>query len=383
MTRTLVVQTAYLGDVVLTTPLLEALAARHGPVDVVTTPAAVPLLATHPAVSAVLPFAKRAGDRGLRGLLRMAVELRRRVYDVAYLPHESLRSALLARLAGIPRRVGFAGAPGTALYTDRRPRPRALEHQRLASLAGPPAIRQPRLFLTQDDRRRAAEALTASGVAEPFVVLAPGSARATKRWPYYRELALRLARLLPVVIVGERRDRLFALEGPAVPPPRRLAAPPPHRPTDLCGMVTIREAAAVIERASLAITNDSAPMHIAAAVGTPVVAIFGPTHPDQGFAPYAATGDRGPGTGAKPQPPDPRPPIPDPAFRAVQLDGVPCRPCSRHGGARCPLGHHQCMRGLPVDAVIGRCRTVLGDRLNRQPTTDHRQPFTLATPEVG
>jgi heptosyltransferase-2 len=96
----LVIQTAFLGDVVLTTPLLVVLAERHGPVDVVTTPAAAPLLATHPAVRRVFPYDKRQADRGLAGLRGLARRLRAERYAVAYLPHRSLRSAALARLAG-------------------------------------------------------------------------------------------------------------------------------------------------------------------------------------------------------------------------------------------------------------------------------------------
>src|SRR5919197_719485 len=104
-----VIQTAFLGDVVLTTPLLETLARRHGPVDVVTTPAAAPLLATHPAVRRVIPFDKRGADRGLSGLLALARRLRAERYDVAYLPHRSLRTAGLAWVAGVPGGVGFRG----------------------------------------------------------------------------------------------------------------------------------------------------------------------------------------------------------------------------------------------------------------------------------
>src|SRR3990172_8023002 len=79
----LVIQTAFLGDVVLTTPLLAALAARHGPVDVVTTPGAAPLLETHAAVRRVIPFDKKGADRGLGGLWRLARRLRAERYGIA------------------------------------------------------------------------------------------------------------------------------------------------------------------------------------------------------------------------------------------------------------------------------------------------------------
>src|SRR4029077_7452949 len=83
----LVIQTAFLGDVVLTTPLLAALAERHGPVDVVTTPAAAPLLASHPAVRQVIPYDNRGRDRGLAGMRRLAQRLATEQYETAYLPH--------------------------------------------------------------------------------------------------------------------------------------------------------------------------------------------------------------------------------------------------------------------------------------------------------
>ncbi|MEO8200419.1 MAG: glycosyltransferase family 9 protein, partial [Gemmatimonadota bacterium] len=101
------IQTAFLGDVVLTTPLLSSLARRHGPVDVVTTPAASSLLAHHPAVSQVIPYDKRGQDAGWGGLFRLGRTLRSNRYDRVYLPHRSWRTGALARIAGIPERVGF------------------------------------------------------------------------------------------------------------------------------------------------------------------------------------------------------------------------------------------------------------------------------------
>ena len=118
----LVIQTAFLGDVVLTTPLLAALAERDGPLDVVTTPTAAPLLETHPAVRRVIPYDKRGADRGWRGLHSLARRLRAERYVAAYLPHRSLRSAALALLAHIPRRVGYRDG-WRVLYTETRRRP--------------------------------------------------------------------------------------------------------------------------------------------------------------------------------------------------------------------------------------------------------------------
>src|SRR4051794_35480968 len=207
----LVIQTAFLGDVVLTTPLLSILAARHGPVDVVTTPAAAGLLEGHPAVRSVLRYDKRGSDRGWGGLRRLGRELRRRSYSRVYLPHRSLRSAALALWSGAPERVGFADAPGAISYTSRVPRPATgHEVERLLALAQsvPEEQAQVSLPLTDEDLARADAWLTRKGVAARFAAVAPGSIWGTKRWPYFPELAARLDRM--IVVVGGADDVTLA-----------------------------------------------------------------------------------------------------------------------------------------------------------------------------
>src|SRR5690242_10069379 len=116
----LVVQTSFLGDVVLTTPLLSALRRSAFPrrLAVLVRPEAVPLVAGHPDVDDVLVDDKRGRDAGV-GLLRTARRLRRERFEVAVSPHRSLRTALVLAAAGIPRRVGFADARGARLYGER------------------------------------------------------------------------------------------------------------------------------------------------------------------------------------------------------------------------------------------------------------------------
>jgi heptosyltransferase II len=321
----LVIQTAFLGDVVLTTPLLEAVAARHGPGDVVTTPAAAALLQGHPAVRRVIPYDKHGADRGLRGMVRTAATLRAERYEVAYLPHRSLRTAVLARLAGIPRRVGFAdGWPW--LYTDvRRRAQQGHEVDRLLALADAEARRtQPSLHIPIADRAATEGFLREHGIHEPFVALAPGSIWGTKRWPYYEELARRLCDRVGLVIVGGPEDGEIAEE--IVRAVQDGGGP--WRAVNGCGRLSLRQSAEVIRRAALLVTNDSAPLHLAQAVGTPTVAIFGSTVPAFGFGP------RGP------------------RDQVVELTGLECRPCSPHGPRSCPLGHHRCMKSLSVDDVL-------------------------------
>jgi len=318
----LVVQTAFLGDVVLTTPLLAALAARHGPVDVVTTPAAAPLLETHPAVRRVIPYDKRGAGRGWRGLRALAARLRGERYERAYLPHRSLRTAALAWLARIPVRIGFHDGC-RSLYTEARRRPAGgHEMGRLLALAGEAAgTYPPELRPTPEDERAVADLLAAGGVRQPFAALAPGSIWGSKRWPYYAELGRRLAPRMPVVAVGGLEDAPLGEEIV------RAVGRSGGGVVNACGKLTLRQSVAVIARAAVLVTNDSAPLHFATAARTPIVAVFGPTIPEFGFGPVG-----------------PR----DVSLGVVEL---PCRPCSPHGPPRCPLGHHRCMRDLGPEVV--------------------------------
>jgi heptosyltransferase-2 len=307
-----------LGDVILTTPLLSALAERDGPVDVVTTPAAAGLLEGHPAVRDVVRYDKHGAHRGWRGLWKIGALLRARGYRRVVLPHRSVRSAALALWSGAPERVGFDDSPAAISYTRRVRRAReSHEVERLLALAGSTG-REPRvsLGLQPQDYAAADRWLDAHRVAPRFAALAPGSIWGTKRWPYYAELAAALDRTS--VLVGGVDD---------VPLANSIAAAVPGRAVSAAGALSLRASAALIERAAVLVTNDSAPLHLATAVGTPVVALFGPTVPEFGFGPRGS-GDL-----------------------ILGMDDLACRPCSSHGPKTCPLGHHRCMRDLSVDTV--------------------------------
>jgi heptosyltransferase-2 len=329
--RGLVIQTAFHGDVILTTPLIRRAAERSGaPVDVVTLPISAPVLANNPSVREVIVFDKHGSDRGPGGFFRMVHKLRVRQYSTAYLAQASLRSALLAFLAKVPRRIGFRGAAGRWFYTHEvttRGEPHQVE--RLLALAdGAPDRREPEIFPAAGERAAVDALLGDAGIRGEFVALAPGSQWATKRWPYYAELAQALIAEVPLVLVGGPGDRADA---------RAIRNALAGRGTlaDGVGTLSILAAGELIRRASLLVTNDSAPVHLASAVGTPAIEIYGPTVPSFGFAPRAEFS------------------------RIVEPDPMTCRPCSHHGPVVCPLVHHHCMRNTQVGRVLAEVRTVL------------------------
>jgi heptosyltransferase-2 len=344
----LVIQTSFLGDMVLTTPLLVRLAQR-GPVDVVATPQSAPLLANHPAVRDVIVYDKRGAASGMRGLVRTARTLRTRAggeprgVTVAYLAQGSLRSATLARLAGIAQRVGFDSSAGRRLYTRIVPFDRTLHHaERLWRLANvddeaPAAPLHPRLYPSSNDHAAAASLLQSAGVlpGAPILVLAPGSVWATKRWPHYRSLAIALATdprtaRARLVVLGGSADSGLARE--IAEAMQSINAP---LPIDATGRLPLLGSAALLQRAGAIVTNDSLPLHLASAVGTPTVALFGPTTPEMGFGPLA------------------------PSAETLGVAGLSCRPCHAHGPSACPLGHWRCMEELSVARVIDAVADVM------------------------
>ncbi len=329
----LVIQTAFLGDVILTLPLVQALHARvaGAQIDLLVIPAAAPVLANHPSIRSVIVYDKHGNDAGVTGFTNILRRLRSGAYDAAIIPHRSLRSALLARLAKIQTRIGFDRSSGVWLLTDVVRYEASLhEVERNTKLLVPMGIAVgqrefPSLYPSEEDRTIVIEMLSAlrEDDRRKMVALAPGSVWNTKRWPKERFAALTKSLVSSgrtVVIVGGEADRLMGEE--------IVAASESPRALNAAGMLTPLQSAVLIGMSRCLVTNDTAPMHIAVAMRTPVVAIFGATVPSFGFAPY---GERD---------------------VILETHGLACRPCSIHGGATCPITTFDCMLKIPVEAVL-------------------------------
>lgn len=336
--RVVVLQTSFLGDSLLTLPLLRRLkeSLPGATLAVLTLPKHAAVFGGNAWVDEVLLDDKRGEHAGLAGLWRSARRLKDRAFDLAVIPHRSLRSALLAYLAGVPRRVGFSSSAGSFLLTDRVPfswlahdLERNLALARPLGAASAPAQDEERYIEPPAPGPELSRLLGEQGLspAGRLAGVHPGAAWSTKRWPPERfaQICLRLARagLKPVLVGGPGDAPLGA--GIA----RASGA------ADLTGHTSLEDLKSLMGRFSLFVTNDSGPMHLAAAAGVPVVAVFGATTRELGFFPYGA------------------------AHRVVEAE-LSCRPCGLHGARACPQGHFLCMRLVTVDRVWDACRAALG-----------------------
>lgn len=338
----LIIQTAFAGDLILTTPLIED-AARMYPdaaIDVLCIPSTAVLLSGHPAVRRCIVYDKRNRDPKLPVLMRALARAR---YTLCLCPHRSFRSAVLARATRAPRRIAFDRSAAPWLFTETVPYV-ASRHEvdRNRSLltggrAPVPELRPPRLFPAAQDRDTVTALCQRHAPGGAYICVAPGSVWATKRWTEegFARLVRHFASTRTVFLVGGAEDRELCTriatragaEEPALMSPDEA---PVHSPriVNVAGELGFLAAAALIEGADVLVSNDSAPVHLASATGTPVVEIYGATVPAYGFSPYGV------------------------AHRIVQREDLDCRPCAIHGGAECPIHTFACMLGLEAVRVI-------------------------------
>ncbi|MDP1677156.1 MAG: lipopolysaccharide heptosyltransferase II [Bacteroidota bacterium] len=338
--RILVFQTAFLGDVILTLPMIQMLYKKFpdASIDVVTTPIASELLANHPAISTVIPYDKRKSQKGIAGILSLLHQLRKNQYDLAIVPHRSLRSAIVIGLSGIKNRISFSTSSGSLFYNHIVHYEKSKhEIERNLSLITPLDITVqqkefPSLYPSTADNIVIDKFLFDMEILEhhSMIAIAPGSVWKTKRWLLERfsELSLMLASAgYEIVIIGGKEDSELG---------RAIIETAKHKSIhDATGKFSLLQSAELIRRCKTLVTNDSAPLHIGVAMRTPIVAIFGATVPEFGFGPYGKNDI------------------------VVETKNLPCRPCAIHGGNECPIGTFVCMKNIEAGVVAEKVKSLI------------------------
>ncbi|HEX5132970.1 MAG TPA: glycosyltransferase family 9 protein [Candidatus Krumholzibacteria bacterium] len=331
--RILVTRLNYLGDVVLSLPLIDALHARHPgiEIDYLTRDDGAALLAGDARIGRV----HRLRD-GAAGAFRLVRALRARRYAAVIDLYSNPRSAWLTWFSGAPVRIGGNRRGRRHLYTHPVSVPREVRRVTdvfmrygaalgVGDVAGVPTLR-----LMPAERARADDTIARAGArrVRPLIGVHPGGKWPVKRWPAGKFIEL-------IAALGTRCDAdVLVFTGPtereATDALRAGTTPGVH----VAPAMGVRELAAVVSRLDAMVACDGGVMHVAAATGVPTVGIFGSSEPDIWF-PYAGAGP----------------------FRAAYID-VPCRPCHRH---ECPLGHTRCLNELTAGAVLDEIVGAMAD----------------------
>ncbi|MFW6324157.1 MAG: glycosyltransferase family 9 protein [Desulfovibrionales bacterium] len=331
--RIAVWQTAFLGDAVLTLPLIQSIAAAfpQAGIDLYVRGGLKDLFAFHPDLDNVFEFRKRGSERGAKSLLSTASRLSREGYDLFVSPHASIRSGLLGLLSRIPLRIGYSTPAYNRFFYNQvvsRRFTQLEEIERILQLLKPleipatstwPAVHVP------PEAEVKAERFFHETRKGPVLGIHPGSVWATKRWPeeYF-------ARTVREALDAGVQVLLFAGPGEEEIVSRILNLSERHHSPGLFTFpanLTLPEIASFIKRLDCYLTNDSGPMHLAWAQNVPTVAVFGPTVRSLGFFPRGDTS-------------------------LVLETDLPCRPCGLHGAEQCPREHHACMRDITPAMVM-------------------------------
>ena len=332
-TRALIVAPAWIGDAVMAQVLFQRLhAATPGlTLDALAPRWVAPVLQRMPEIAEVVDSPFGHGELALGARLRLARSLRARGYDRVYVLPNSLKSALVPWLAGIPERIGFVGEARYGLLNRRHVLDKAALPQmaeRFAQLAEAPGMPLPRPLplprLTSTPAQQAATNATL-GINRPtrVAIFCPGAEYGpAKRWParHFAALAEDLAtRGYTVWLLGSGKDRaigddIIGLAAPGMPI------------VNFCGTTSLDQAIDLIAQAEFVVCNDSGLMHVAAALDRPLIAVYGSSSP--GFTPPLS-----------------------PRARIVSLN-LPCSPCFKR---TCPLGHLDCLNGISPQRVLEDC----------------------------
>lgn len=320
----LVIAPQWIGDAVMTEPLLRRLHERGERLTVGALPWVAPVYRAMPQVHAVIELPFQHGGLQLKSRRAIAREIHGQ-FDAAYVLPNSLKSALVPLLAGIPRRVGYLGEARVGLLTHRlknpKNKPPMVAFYSALSGQGDLEHDRPRLTLPQADVDAALQALGLQ--AGTYYVFAPGAEYGpAKRWPAAHFAALAQGLTLPVMLLGSGKEAPLAQD---------ISDAAPGKCRNLAGQTTLMQALAVIAGARAVVSNDSGLMHVAAAFGVPQVAVFGSSSPRH------------------------TPPLNDKA-QVIWLKDDPtyqpaldCAPCFER---ECPLGHTRCLNDVTAERVL-------------------------------
>ena len=286
--KILIIHTAFIGDIVLSTPLIQKLKDLYpkSEIDYLTLPTNQSVLYNNPNLNEIILYDKKGKDKGIKGFLKVLKILKQKKYDYAVIPHRFIKSILLAKLAKIPDIVGFDVATGSSLL-DKKVHYDMKKHEveRLLNLVEYEREKIPvRIYPAKENFVKIEKMLKNSGYTgkkeQKLILVAPGSQRPEKMWPIekYREIIERLKK---------NKNYFIGITGSKSEKELPLNFEKDKNVIDFRGEISLVEFGALISKADVVVGNDSSPIHIASGFEKPfVIGIFGPGKRSLGFFPW-------------------------------------------------------------------------------------------------
>jgi heptosyltransferase-2 len=328
--RILVIQTAFIGDAILTLPMIERLKQLHPDyeIDVLTIPKTEEIFAAAEYVDNVIIMDKKGKHKGFWALNKFVQEIKQNDYSKIYSPHRSFRSAYIALKLGVRDSYGFDNSSLKYVYnnliTYNRQHHEVQRNMELISndFENDDWKIKPKINFSEEVKRTVNEIMSANQIVEDFIAIAPGSVWETKRYPkeYYIELIKLLINKKEIVIlIGSNEDKMLCDE---------VSSDMGSSVKNLAGEFSIVESIWFLGKAKLLITNDSAPTHFGMCADIPVLTIYCSTVPEFGFYPYNKTS----------------------AY--VSYNDLDCKPCGIHGYDKCPVRTFDCGKKLSAQKIL-------------------------------
>jgi heptosyltransferase II len=333
VTQSLIIAPQWIGDAVMTEPLLGRLHARGERITVGALPWVAPVYRCMPQVAEVIEFPFAHGGLQFKARRSLAKQMQGR-FDTAYVLPNSLKSALLPLLAGIPKRVGYLGEARVGLLTHRIKNPSKDKRPPMvafySALSGEADFDQDRPKLKVGDAEVEQTLKTLGLQRSQYAIFVPGAEYGpAKRWPAAHFAALAQQLDMPVLLFGSGKDAALCDE---------IVALAPQHTTNLAGKTSLAQAIHAQAASKIIVTNDSGLMHVAAALDVPQVAIFGSSSPLH------------------------TPPLSS-AAQVLWLKNdvtyqpaLDCAPCFER---ECPLGHTRCLNDITPAQVLARARLAM------------------------
>ncbi len=339
MEKILVIQTAFIGDAILTLPMIQKLKDKYpqSEIDVLAIPLTGEIFSASPFVHNVILIDKKGKHKSFFSLLKFINEIKKNNYDIIYSPHRSFRTSFIVMKLGVKETYGFNNSSLKHVYKYlidyRNGRHEVQRNLDLINFnyTGNDWRITPIVNVSMSQKEKINSYISSNSLNKKIAAIAPGSVWSTKRYPsgYFEEIIkFFLDKDFNILLIGSEKEKLLCKDikgkfGSGI--------------FNTAGMFSITETIELLKKTEILVSNDSAPTHFGMCADIPVITIYCSTVPEFGFFPFNKKSSY------------------------VSLQGLSCKPCGIHGYNECPVKNFACGNNLKPDVVISKVREIINN----------------------